>query len=181
MAMAGRIRSSLSLFTKALRSDSLSAHRSALALTDSQVLSSSLCIFCKILTLKYYDVCCVTDHGESNSFYFLIVVLAENGRLRNIDSIAKRFGDLTMAYKGEVKAIVTTVIALPPEEEKELKETLQDIIGRGKKVKVEQKIDPSILGGLVVEFGQKVFDMSIKTRARQMERFLREPANLGNL
>ncbi|KAK7821200.1 atp synthase subunit o [Quercus suber] len=71
--------------------------------------------------------------------------------------------------------------ALPPEEEKELKETLQDIIGRGKKVKVEQKIDPSILGGLVVEFGQKVFDMSIKTRARQMERFLREPANLGNL
>jgi len=43
------------------------------------------------------------------------------------------------------------------------------------------QIDPSILGGLVVEFGQKVFDMSIKTRARQMERFLREPANLGNL
>ena len=42
MAMAGRIRSSLPLFTKALRSDSLSAHRSALALTDSQVLSSFL-------------------------------------------------------------------------------------------------------------------------------------------
>lgn len=38
-----------------------------------------------------------------------------------------------------------------------------------------QQIDPSILGGLVVEFSQKVFDMSIKTRAKQMERFLREP------
>jgi F-type H+-transporting ATPase subunit O len=70
------------------------------------------------------------------------------------------------------------VIPLPPEEEKELKETLQDILGQGKKVKVEQKIDPSILGGLVVEFGQKVFDMSIKTRAAQMERFLRQPINL---
>ncbi|KAL0346542.1 UNVERIFIED_CONTAM: ATP synthase subunit O, mitochondrial [Sesamum calycinum] len=67
---------------------------------------------------------------------------------------------------------------LPPEEEKELKETLQEILGKGKKVKVEQKIDPSILGGLVVEFGQKVFDMSIKTRAAQMERFLRQPINL---
>lgn len=43
------------------------------------------------------------------------------------------------------------------------------------------QIDPSILGGLVVEFGQKVFDMSIRTRARQMERFLREPVNFGNL
>ncbi|XP_057989766.1 ATP synthase subunit O, mitochondrial-like [Hevea brasiliensis] len=108
-----------------------------------------------------------------------LVVLAENGRLRNIDSIAKRFVELTMADKGEVKAIVTSVIPLPPEEEKELKETLQEIIGKGKKVKLEQKIDPSILGGLVVEFGQKVFDMSIKTRAKQMERFLREPINFG--
>ncbi|KAJ7949161.1 ATP synthase subunit O, mitochondrial [Quillaja saponaria] len=110
-----------------------------------------------------------------------LVVLAENGRLRHIDSIAKRFLELTMAYKGIVKAIVTTVIPLPPEEEKELKETLQDIIGQGKKVNLEQKIDPSILGGLVVEFSQKVFDMSIRTRARQMERFLRDPANLANL
>lgn len=50
-------------------------------------------------------------------------------------------------------------------------------MGKGKKVNIEQKIDPSILGGLVIEFGQKVFDMSIRTRARQMERLLREPIN----
>ena len=37
-------------------------------------------------------------------------MLAENGRLRYIDSIAKRFLELTMAHKGEVKAAVTTVI-----------------------------------------------------------------------
>ncbi|GFY92243.1 delta subunit of Mt ATP synthase [Actinidia rufa] len=71
-----------------------------------------------------------------------------------------------------------TYLPLPTEEEKELKETVQDVIGHGKKVKLEQKIDPSILGGLVVEFGQKVFDMSIKSRARQMERFLQEPINI---
>ncbi|KAL3537417.1 hypothetical protein ACH5RR_000783 [Cinchona calisaya] len=104
-----------------------------------------------------------------------LVVLAENGRLRHLESMAKRFSELTMAHKGEIKATVTTVIPLPPEEEKELKETLQDVLGHGKTVKLEQKIDPSILGGLVVEFSQKVFDMSIRTRARQMERFLRNP------
>lgn len=107
-----------------------------------------------------------------------LVMLAENGRLRHIDGISKRFAELTMAHRGEVKAVVTSVIPLPPQEEKELKETLQEILGEGKKVKLEQKIDPSILGGLVVEFSQKVFDMSIKTRARQMERFLREPINV---
>ena len=40
--MGGQIRLSLPLFTKALRSDSLSTHRSTIALTESQVLSSSL-------------------------------------------------------------------------------------------------------------------------------------------
>ncbi|KAK7401506.1 hypothetical protein VNO78_13041 [Psophocarpus tetragonolobus] len=110
-----------------------------------------------------------------------LVLVAENGRLKNIDTIAKRFAELAMAYKGEVKATVTTVVPLPPEEEKALKETLQEIIGSGAKVNLEQKIDPSILGGLVLEFSQKVFDMSIKTRAQQMERILREPVNISNI
>ena len=37
-------------------------------------------------------------------------MLAENGRLRYVDSIAKRFLELTMAHRGEVEAVVTTVI-----------------------------------------------------------------------
>ncbi|XP_028789663.1 ATP synthase subunit O, mitochondrial-like [Neltuma alba] len=110
-----------------------------------------------------------------------LVIVAENGRLRNLDTIVKKFSEVTMAHKGEVKAIVTTVIPLPPQEEKQLRETLQEIIGAGKKVHIEQKIDPSILGGLVVEFNQKVLDVSIKTRASQMERFLREPINIGDI
>nr|ACU19599.1 unknown [Glycine max] len=110
-----------------------------------------------------------------------LVIVAENGRLKNIDTIAKRFAQLSMAYKGEVQATVTTVVPLPPEEEKALKETFQEIIGFGAKVHLEQKIDPSILGGLVLEFSQKVFDMSIKTRAQQMERILREPVSIANI
>ncbi|KAK9282744.1 hypothetical protein L1049_010965 [Liquidambar formosana] len=125
------------------------------------------------------EICAHAKFADVTKNFLLI--LAQNGRLKYMESIAKRLLELTMAHKGEVKAIVTTVIPLPPEEEKELKETLQDIIGHGKKVKLEQKIDPSILGGLMVEFGQKVFDMSIKTRARQMERFLRDPINFDNL
>ncbi|OIV98341.1 hypothetical protein TanjilG_16668 [Lupinus angustifolius] len=70
---------------------------------------------------------------------------------------------------------------LPAEEEKALKDTLQEILGIGAKVHLEQKIDPSILGGIVLEFNQKVFDMSIKTRAQQMERILREPVNIGSI
>ncbi|CAL0304830.1 unnamed protein product [Lupinus luteus] len=110
-----------------------------------------------------------------------LVIVAENLRLKNIDTIAKRFVELSMAYKGEVKATVTTVFPLPAEEEKALKDTLQEMLGTGAKVHLEQKIDPSILGGIVLEFSEKVFDMSIKTRAQQMERILREPVNIGNI
>lgn len=82
-----------------------------------------------------------------------------------------------------MKATLTTVIPLPPQEEQALKETLQEIIEAGKKVHLERKIDPSILAGLVVEFNQKVLDMSIKARAlqNQMERFLLEPVNFADI
>lgn len=43
-------------------------------------------------------------------FFGCEVIVAENGRLKNIDTIAKRFRELAMAYKGEVKATVTTVV-----------------------------------------------------------------------
>ncbi|CAN0864662.1 ATP synthase subunit O, mitochondrial [Linum grandiflorum] len=123
----------------------------------------------------------ITEQAKfSETTKTFLVVLAQNGRLRFIDTIAKKFSQLTMADKGIVQAIVTTVEPLPASEEKELKEILQEIIGQGKKVTLEQKIDASILGGLVVEFSQKVFDMSIKTRAQQMERSLREPINFSS-
>ncbi|KAK6162964.1 hypothetical protein DH2020_002805 [Rehmannia glutinosa] len=124
------------------------------------------------------DVCTQAKFSDITKNF--LVVVAEAGRLGHVERMAQRFSELTMAHRGELKATVTSVIPLPPQEEKELKETLQDILGQGKKVKVDQKIDPSILGGLVVEFGQKVFDMSIRSRARQMERFLRQPINLDD-
>ncbi|KAG2660971.1 ATP synthase subunit O, mitochondrial-like [Panicum virgatum] len=118
------------------------------------------------------------EAGFSDVTKNFMAVLADNGRLKYIERIAERFVDLTMAHKGEVKVVVRTVIPLPEEEEKELKETLQDILGKNKTILVEQKIDYSIMGGLVIEFGQKVFDMSIKTRAKQMEAFLRQPLEI---
>nr|KYP48840.1 hypothetical protein KK1_029483 [Cajanus cajan] len=127
----------------------------------------------------FQDICGAAKFSDVTKNF--LVIVAENGRLKNLDKIAKRYAELAMAYKGEVKATVTTVVPLPPEEEKALKETLQEIIGSGAKVNLEQKIDPSILGGLVLEFNQKVFDMSIKTRAQQMERVLREPVSIANI
>ncbi|KAG7550512.1 ATPase OSCP/delta subunit [Arabidopsis thaliana x Arabidopsis arenosa] len=125
------------------------------------------------------DACDQAKFAEPTKNF--LSLLAENGKLKNLDAIVKKFMQLTNAHRGDVKVLVTTVMPLPPAEEKELTETLQEIIGAGKKITVEQKIDPSIYGGLIVEFQQKVLDMSIRTRAQQMERLLREPVDFNNL
>ncbi|KAK1267260.1 hypothetical protein QJS04_geneDACA016382 [Acorus gramineus] len=127
--------------------------------------------------LPAHNEACVWTAASRRPFLTLSAVLAVNGRLRYLERIAQRYTDLTMAHRGEVKAIVTSVVPLGPAEEKDLKETLQYILGEGKTVKLEQKIDLSILGGLVVQYGEKLFDFSIKRRAKEMEKFLRDPAN----
>lgn len=118
------------------------------------------------------------EAGFSDITKNFLAVCADNGRLRNLEHIAKRFFELCMAHKGEIKIIVTSVIPLPESEEKELKKIFDEIFGQVDNnitIKVEQKIDPSLLGGLVVEFGNFMMDLSIKTRAKQMENYLREP------
>lgn len=46
----------------------------------------------------------------THSVNFVLVVTAENGRLRLVERIAERFSKLTMAHRREVQAIVTSVI-----------------------------------------------------------------------
>lgn len=120
------------------------------------------------------------DAGLTTVTKNFLAVLADNGRLKFLERITKRFVELTMEHRGEIRVRVTSVIPLPAAEEKDLAQTLKDILGK-ENVIIEQKVDPSILGGLVIEFGQKLIDMSIKTRAMQMERFLMEPLDFEKL
>jgi F0F1-type ATP synthase delta subunit len=55
---------------------------------------------------------CISLHHHSESFFiaFLPVIVAENGRLSYLESIVNKFKQLTMAEKGIIKAIVTTIM-----------------------------------------------------------------------
>jgi len=125
--------------------------------------------------VKYVQDLCVKS-GYSDITTNFLSVLAEYSRLRYLEKISQRLLELTRAHKGEVIVTVTTVCPLPAEEDKLLKDTLKEVLP-GKTAIIEQKIDPSILGGIIVEFDQKLLDASIKTKALEMEQFLREPGN----
>lgn len=69
--------------------------------------------------------------------------------------------------RGEVTAEVTAANKLTAAQEKSLTETLKKLVGA--KVSVDLKIDPDLLGGLIVKLGSKLFDSSLRTKLRKLE------------
>nr|UER43511.1 delta subunit of Mt ATP synthase [Viscum album] len=101
-----------------------------------------------------------------------LLLMAENGRLRYLEDVAKCFVQLTRARRGEVDAIVTSASPLPPDQVKEVTAAVQEILGGGKKIFLKQKVDPGLIGGLVLEFDNRSIDLSIQTRLNKMKEIM---------
>jgi F-type H+-transporting ATPase subunit delta len=89
-------------------------------------------------------------------------LLIKNGRVATLGGFITAFTRLYDAHKGIVSAVVTSAIALTPEQDKALKAALGTALGR--EAVVETHVDPSLLGGLKVKLGSRLFDASLKTK-----------------
>ena len=89
-------------------------------------------------------------------------VLSENRRLAKLKQVARDFDTLVAAHRGEVTAEVVSAHALTDDQMEALRKQLRTRVGRD--VNIQSRIDPSILGGLVVKIGSRMIDSSIKTR-----------------
>lgn len=89
-------------------------------------------------------------------------VLAGNRRLSALPQVVSAFAAIAAAQRGEVSAEVSSAHPLSDEQLKALAEKLK--AREGREVKLKAKVDPEILGGLVVRIGSKQIDSSIRTR-----------------
>ncbi|MCB2015333.1 MAG: F0F1 ATP synthase subunit delta [Sphingobium sp.] len=89
-------------------------------------------------------------------------VLAEARRLSQLPAAIRAFETLLSQHKGESRAEITSAHALSDEQVAALQKNLKTRVGRD--VAVDTKVDPSILGGLVVKIGSQMIDSSIRTR-----------------
>jgi F-type H+-transporting ATPase subunit delta len=89
-------------------------------------------------------------------------VLAQNRRLSELGNVVRAFTGMAAAHRGETTAEVTSAHPLSAAQVTALKSQLKSRIGRD--VAVDLKVDPAILGGLVVKLGSRLFDSSIRTR-----------------
>lgn len=102
---------------------------------------------------------------------FLLFV-ASNRRLFAAGQIIKAFRALVARHKGEVTAEVTVAEKLNDKHLGALKAALKGVTG--KDVDLNVKVDPSIIGGLIVKLGSRMVDTSLKTKLNAIKHAMKE-------
>jgi ATP synthase F1 subcomplex delta subunit len=89
-------------------------------------------------------------------------VLARARRLPQLPAVIAAFRARAAAARGEATAIVTSAHPLSDAQAERLRETIARAEGRA--ITLERRVDPSLLGGLVVQIGSRRIDSSIRTK-----------------
>jgi F-type H+-transporting ATPase subunit delta len=102
-----------------------------------------------------------------------IKLVAAKRRLFAIFDMIRDFNLLNDARKGVTRADVTVAGALKPEQIEALRNALLDISG-GDDVDIAVKVDPAIIGGLIVKLGSRMVDSSLKTKLNSIRSRMKE-------
>jgi len=106
--------------------------------------------------------------GADENFVRFLEMLAERHRMPAIFRIRRSFDDLWRKENKLLPVTVTSAIDLDPE--------LVEGIGRrieeqtGQRVELSSKVDPDVLGGLVLQVGNMVLDASVRNRLEQLRK-----------
>lgn len=96
----------------------------------------------------------------------LICVMTRNRRITRINDVCIEFNKKYNEFKNIAEMTVYTVKPLEKTEREALIKKLSDKYG--KTVKLTEKSDPDLIGGIVVRYGNKVMDGSVKAKLRKV-------------
>ena len=100
----------------------------------------------------------------------LAMLLIESDRVHDISEIDGEFQRLADELAGRVRATITTAVELSDSDRDRVAEGLSKRLG--KDVNLDVLVDPSILGGLKLQYGDRLVDASVATRLQQLRRRL---------
>jgi F-type H+-transporting ATPase subunit delta len=103
--------------------------------------------------------------GLTRSF---VGTVAANGRARELVAMASAFLAELANRRGESTATVTSAVPLSPQQLEQLSNSLRSVLG-GNKVTIDARVEPDILGGLVVKVGSRLFDSSIRSKLQRLQ------------
>ncbi len=97
-------------------------------------------------------------------------LLVEAGRVGEAAAIEEEFQKLSDDAAGRVRAIATTAVELSRDAREDIRRDLSERLN--KDVRLSVVVDPRILGGLRLQFGDHVIDATVATRLEQLRRRL---------
>ena len=100
-------------------------------------------------------------------------VVVENKRTADLEGMLNKFGEIVAQQKGQVKASVTTAKPLSKAELDNVKTGLKKVLKKDETLLLEEKVDPSIISGIVIDIGDKHVDMSVQTRVKKLQQIIR--------
>jgi F-type H+-transporting ATPase subunit delta len=107
--------------------------------------------------------------GLATNFLKLVTT---NRRLFSVRDMIRAFRDLVARHRGETTAQVTVAEPLKDEHLGALRAALKSV--SGKDVDLDIKIDPAIIGGLVVKLGSRMVDTSLRTKLNAIRHAMKE-------
>jgi len=102
----------------------------------------------------------------------LVRLIARNRRLFTLPDIIKGFQAMLADHRGEITADVVSARPLSDAQTKALKAAMKASLG--KDVTIDSRVEPAILGGLIVKVGSRMIDSSIRTKLNIMKSRLKE-------
>lgn len=100
-------------------------------------------------------------------------VLTTNRRLFAAHDVIRGFRALVARHRGEVTAQVTVAEKLSDKNLEALKDALKSKTA-GKNIDLDVKIDPAIIGGLIVKVGSQMVDSSLRTKLNSIKVAMKE-------
>ena len=100
-------------------------------------------------------------------------VITTNRRMFAVRDMIRAYRALVARHRGEVSAQITVAEPLNDNNVNALKEALKNVTG-GKDIDLDVKVDPAIIGGLIVKVGSRMVDSSLRTKLNAIKFAMKE-------
>jgi F-type H+-transporting ATPase subunit delta len=97
-------------------------------------------------------------------------LLLERGRFGIVEELRAAYDALASAEAAVINVEVTSAVELTPATRKQIAARVQQATGR--RIELAERVDPGIVGGLVLRVGDVIVDDSVRSRIRQLRRRL---------
>jgi F-type H+-transporting ATPase subunit delta len=99
-----------------------------------------------------------------------LLLLAEKGRAGQVEEIQREFERLALAEERRLEVELTTAVELDGKDERRIVEQIERATGR--KVDATRKVDPDLIGGVVLRAGSLRVDASVRGRIERLRQEL---------